>query len=51
VFLGHLSQENNLKEIAHSTAEEILFKKDTGVNEIYTLHDTDPSEPSLLFNV
>lgn len=51
VFLGHLSKENNLKEIAHSTAEEILFKKDTGVNEVYTLHDTDPSEPSLLFTI
>jgi len=49
VFLGHLSKENNLKEIAYSTAEEILTKKDTGVNNAYTLYDTDPEEPSLLF--
>lgn len=51
VYLGHLSRENNLKEIAHSTAEEILLRKDTGVNEAYGLYDTDPYEPSSLFIV
>lgn len=51
VFLGHLSLENNMKNIAHSTVEEILDKKDTGVNYQYELHDTDPYEPNPLFTV
>lgn len=49
VYLGHLSRENNIKEIAHSTVEEILLKKDTGVNETFNLYDTDPEEPCALF--
>ncbi|EXJ23264.1 Zn-dependent hydrolase (beta-lactamase superfamily) [Alkalibacterium sp. AK22] len=49
VYLGHLSKENNVKEIAHQTAEEILLKKDTGVNETFRLYDTDPVEPCPLF--
>ena len=51
VFLGHLSLENNMKNIAHATAEEILDQKDTGVNYQYELHDTDPYEPNPLFIV
>jgi phosphoribosyl 1,2-cyclic phosphodiesterase len=51
VYLGHLSKENNLKEIAHSTAEEILLQKDTGVNESFNLYDTDPVEPIPLFGL
>lgn len=49
VYLGHLSKENNLKEIAHSTVEEILMQKDTGVGHTYNLFDTDPVEASPLF--
>lgn len=51
VYLGHLSRENNLKDIARSTAEDILLRKDTGVNETFTLYDTDPVEPNPLFIV
>lgn len=51
VYLGHLSKENNIKEIAHSTVEEILLKKDTGVNETFKLYNTDPEEPCALFTL
>lgn len=46
VFLGHLSKENNMKSIAYNTAEDILRRKDTGVNDQFQLHNTDPDQPS-----
>jgi len=49
IYLGHLSKENNIKEVAHQTVEEILKRKDTGVNERFQLYDTDPAEPCPLF--
>lgn len=51
VYLGHLSMENNMKSIAHSTVEEILIRKNTGVNYQYELHDTDPYEPCPLITL
>ncbi|GEN49962.1 MBL fold metallo-hydrolase [Alkalibacterium pelagium] len=51
VYLGHLSKENNVKEIAHSTVEDILVRKDTGVNDRFRLYDTDPVEPCDLFTL
>lgn len=51
VYLGHLSKENNIKEVAHQTVEEILLNKETGVNERFHLYDTDPSEPCPLFTL
>lgn len=51
VYLGHLSKENNMKEIAHSSVEEILVNKGTGVNETFHLYDTDPEVPCPLFTL
>lgn len=51
VYLGHLSKENNVKEIARSTVEDILIRKETGVNERFHLFDTDPDEPCGLFSL
>lgn len=51
VYLGHLSKENNMKQIARSTAEDILIQKETGVGEVFHLFDTDPGEPSDLFTL
>ncbi|WP_161878298.1 MBL fold metallo-hydrolase [Alkalibacterium sp. MB6] len=51
VYLGHLSKENNVKEIARSTVEDILIRKETGVNETFHLFDTDPEEPCGLFSL
>ncbi|KRN89131.1 MBL fold metallo-hydrolase [Ligilactobacillus ceti] len=41
VYLGHLSQENNVKALAHLTVEEILKSHDIGVDEEFILSDTD----------
>lgn len=51
VYLGHLSKENNMKEIARDTAYEVLRRKDTGVGESFFLYDTDPDEAQSLFTL
>lgn len=51
VFLGHLSKENNMKEIARSTVQEILEAKETGVGETFHLYDTDPDKATSLFMI
>lgn len=49
VYLGHLSKENNMKELAHLTTENILKLKDLGVDEDFTIWDTDPDMATDLF--
>lgn len=49
VYLGHLSQDNNMKQIARDTAEGILRARDLGVNETFHVYDTDPTVPTELF--
>lgn len=51
VYLGHLSKENNMKEIARNTFKEILLEKDTGVGKDFFLYDTDPEEAQKLFRL
>lgn len=51
VYLGHLSRENNLKELAHLTMENTLKEHDLGVNETLFVYDTDPEEATELFSV
>lgn len=51
IFLGHLSKENNLKELAHMTMESVLKEHDLGVNEDFIVYDTDPEIPTDLFAV
>lgn len=51
VYLGHLSKENNMKEIARDTFIEILQQKDMGVGEEFFLYDTDPEEAQNLFRL
>lgn len=51
IFLGHLSQDNNIKTLAHETAESILLSKGHGVNEAFRVFDTDPVSPTKLFTV
>lgn len=51
IYLGHLSRENNMKEIAHETVEEILVRKDMGVNYEFFLYHTDPDEAQSLFTL
>lgn len=51
IYLGHLSQENNMKEIARGTMEDILTEKDIGLGHQFFLYDTDPGEAQDLFDV
>lgn len=49
IYLGHLSKENNMKEIAHVTMENILKEHDLGVGYDFNIYDTDPEESTDLF--
>lgn len=49
IYLGHLSKDNNMKEIARSTVESILREKGTGVGETFYVYDTDPEQATPLF--
>ncbi|SJZ98458.1 Phosphoribosyl 1,2-cyclic phosphodiesterase [Pilibacter termitis] len=51
IFLGHLSRENNIKELAHMTMETVLMQHDFGVNEQFKVLDTSYDEPTELFTV
>lgn len=51
IYLGHLSQENNMKEIARGTMSDILTQKDIGLDEQFFLYDTDPAKAQDLFDV
>lgn len=51
IYLGHLSQDNNMKEIAYQTAESIFHTHDKGVHQAFELYHTDPYEPTKLFTV
>lgn len=42
IYLGHLSQENNLKELAHMTMVSQLEQADLGVNHDFKVLDTSP---------
>lgn len=51
IYLGHLSKENNMKELAHLTMENTLIEKGFGVNEDFRIYDTDPEEATGLFSI
>lgn len=51
IYLGHLSRENNLKELAHLTMENILKEYDRGVGEAFQIYDTDPDKATHLFAI
>lgn len=51
IYLGHLSKDNNIKTLAHQTAESVLMQKGKAVNEDFFVYDTDPAEPTELFRV
>lgn len=42
IFLGHLSQDNNRKELAMGTMKHILEQYNFAVNQDFQLHMTDP---------
>jgi len=51
IYLGHLSRENNLKELAHMTMENTLTEHDVHVGKDVQIFDTDPDRASELFAV
>ncbi|MHC5248784.1 MBL fold metallo-hydrolase [Enterococcus sp. HY326] len=51
IYLGHLSKENNMKELAHLTMENTLTEKGLGVNYDFRIYDTDPDEATSLFAI
>lgn len=51
IFLSHLSQDNNLQDLARMTVEQILTANDIEVGKSLTLHDTFPDRPTKLVAV
>lgn len=51
VYLGHLSQENNQKPLAHLTVSSILQEHDFSVDHDFFLYDTDPENATRLQNI
>ena len=47
IYLAHLSQDNNMKDLARMSVEQILQER--GITT--ELHDTDPNKPTPLFDV
>ncbi|GAK48520.1 metallo-hydrolase [Secundilactobacillus oryzae JCM 18671] len=51
IFLGHLSQENNIKSLAHLTVTSMMTNHDYGVGHDFQLLDTDPDKASDLYAI
>jgi len=48
VYLAHLSQDNNMKDLARMAVEQHLAEKDFAINHGLTIHDTDPKSATAL---
>lgn len=48
IYLGHLSQENNVKALAHMTVQTIMQGNDLAVDHDFALLDTDPGQATSL---
>jgi phosphoribosyl 1,2-cyclic phosphodiesterase len=46
IYLAHLSQDNNMKEIARMSVSQVLQSKGYEVGEQFDLYDTDPKKPT-----
>lgn len=51
IYLGHLSRDNNTKEIAMEVMQNILKDHDFDVNQVLRLHMTDPQEATQLLDL
>ena len=51
IFLGHLSKENNIKELAHLTVENIMKQHDLAVEHDFHLWDTSPNQATALMKL
>ncbi|MGT2926246.1 MBL fold metallo-hydrolase [Streptococcus cuniculipharyngis] len=51
IYLGHLSKENNIKELAHMTMTNHLLKADIGVGQEVKIYDTSPDNATPLVTI
>ena len=51
IYLGHLSKENNIKELAHMTMENQLARADFGVGTDFKVYDTSPDAATPLTDI
>lgn len=51
IYLAHLSQDNNMKELARMTVEQTLEQKGFAVGQQFEIYDTDPKIPTVLMHV
>ncbi|OIJ17030.1 MBL fold metallo-hydrolase [Anaerobacillus alkalilacustris] len=51
VYLAHLSQDNNMKDLAHLTVKQTLAEQGLEVGKSLKLFDTDPAKPTELVEV
>ena len=51
IFLGHRSQHNNMRSLAHLTVATMMERHDFGVNHDFQLVDAEPDKPSKLLTV
>ena len=51
IFLGHLSKENNIKELAHLTVENIMKQHDLAVEHDFHFLDTSPDQATALMKL
>lgn len=51
IYLGHLSKENNIKELAHMTMVHQLAQADLGVGTDFQVYDTSPDTATTLTKI
>lgn len=51
IYLGHLSKENNIKELAHMTMVNQLAQADLGVGTDFKVYDTSPDHATKLTKI
>ncbi|MBA2174785.1 MBL fold metallo-hydrolase [Halobacillus locisalis] len=51
IYLAHLSLDNNMKDLARMSVENILTERGFEVGSRIELHDTDPNEATSIFEV
>ncbi|TWI59638.1 MBL fold metallo-hydrolase [Halalkalibacter nanhaiisediminis] len=48
IYLAHLSLDNNMKELARLSVEQVLKEEGQAIGEQFELYDTDPHTPTAL---
>ena len=51
IYLGHLSKENNIKELAHMTMVNQLAQADMAVGHDFQVYDTSPDTATPLTSI